>query len=131
MKKNCISNKQLREFGILVGIGIPFIFGWLFPVIFGHDLRLWTTIVGFPILIIGIFKPIILFYPYKYWMNFGFILGWINSRLILGLVYLLVLLPIAIIMKFFSYDPLRIKNNNNNSYREDKSNYVIHLNKIF
>ena len=64
-------------------------------------------------------------------MVLGLVLGWINSRIILGLVFFLVLQPIALIMKFVGYDPLKIKKSNEISYREDKSNYKINLTKLF
>ena len=131
MKKNFISKKVLREFGLLIGLGLPFLIGWLLPTIFGHSLRLWTLWISIPFLLLGIFKPHSLFYPYKFWMKIGHVLGWINSRVILSLVFLVVLLPIALIMKLFSYDPLRRKKGDQNSYREKKTNYVINLRKIF
>ena len=131
MEKNFISKKVLREFGLLIGLGLPFLIGWLLPTIFGHSLRLWTLCISIPFLLLGIFKPHSLFYPYKFWMKIGHVLGWINSRVILSLVFLLVLLPIALIMKLFSYDPLRRKKGDQNSYREKKINYKINLRKIF
>ena len=63
--------------------------------------------------------------------EFGKYIRWINSRLILGAVYILVLLPIAFIMKILKYDPLKTKWNNTNSYRENKRNYKIDLTRIF
>lgn len=131
MKKKFISKKVLREFGLLIGLGLPFLIGWLLPTIFGHSLRLWTLWISIPFLLLGIFKPHSLYYPYKFWMKIGHILGWINSRVILGLVFLLVLLPIALIMKLFSYDPLRRKKGGQNSYREKKTDHIINLRKIF
>ena len=131
MGKNFISKKVLREFGLLIGLGLPFLIGWLLPTIFGHSLRLWTLWISIPFLLLGIFKPHSLYYPYKFWMKIGHILGWINSRVILGLVFLLVLLPIALIMKLFSYDPLRRKKGGQNSYREKKTDHIINLRKIF
>ena len=64
-------------------------------------------------------------------MAIGDLLGWINSRLILGLVFLFVLQPIALIMKFSGYDPLRIKKVNKKSYRENKKDVRIDYTKIF
>ena len=42
-------------------------------------------------------------------MKLGDYLGWINSRIILGIVFIVILNPIAFIMKLFKYDPLRQK----------------------
>ena len=130
--KTSISQKQLREFGILIGFGFPILFGWLIPAIHGHLFRSWSLWIGAPAFIIGILKPSLLLYPYKIWMALGHFLGWINSRLILGLVFILVLQPIAFTMKIFGYDPLRKKKNNQISYREKKEqNQKIDLTRIF
>ena len=126
-----VSQKQLREFGLLIGIVFPIIIGWMIPLITDHPFRSWTLFIAAPSIIIGIFKPNLLLYPYQFWMELGDKLGWINSRIILGLVFLLVLLPIAIIMRIFGYDPLRRKHLNKKSYRENKKNYKIDLTRIF
>ena len=132
MMKEDISKKQLREFGLLIGFGFPIIIGWIIPAISGHLFRLWSLWVAFPSLILGILKPRLLFYPYKVWMKLGFALGWINSRIILGLVYLLILLPISLIMKIFGYDPLRKKKSSEISYREiKKGSDEVDLSRIF
>ena len=79
----------------------------------------------------AILKPALLFYPYKFWMKLGHILGWVNSKVILGLVYIFVLQPIAFIMKSSGYDPLQKKKNSKTTYREIRSNFKIDLRKIF
>ena len=125
------TKKQLREFGLLIGLGIPIMIGLIIPMISGHPFRIWTLWVAIPFLFLAILSPRILFYPYKAWMMLGFALGWINSKLILGLVFLLVLQPIAIIMKILGYDPLKLKKTNVSSYKENRKNHKINLNKIF
>ena len=126
-----MDKKQLREFGILIGFGFPVIIGLIIPALVGHTFRIWTLWIAFPSLIIGILKPRLLFYPYKGWMALGLALGWINSRIILGLVFIIVLQPIAIIMKIFNYDPLRTRKSNQKSYRETIKEKSIDLNRIF
>ena len=130
MRKS-ISKKQLRQFGFILGFGFPIIIGWLIPAITGHLFRSWSLWVGCPALILGILKPSLLSYPYKGWMALGLALGWINSKLILGLVYLIILQPIAIFMKIFGYDPLKKKKNNQKSYREIKKDENFDLTRIF
>ena len=131
MQKNSMSQRELREFGFLIGFGLPIIIGWLIPAISGHNFKIWSLWIGIPSLVIGVIKPSLLFYPYKGWMILGLALGWINSRIILGLIFLLVLQPIALIMKLLGYDPLRKKRNNEISYREIKENEKVDLTRIF
>ena len=64
-------------------------------------------------------------------MALGHALGWVNSRLILGLVFLIVLQPIAFIMRITGYDPLRIRKKDLLSYRETKKDHLIDLTRIF
>ena len=65
-------------------------------------------------------------------MRLGNLLGWINSHIILGFVFVLILLPIALIMRILGYDPLkRNKNIYKKSYRELRKVNSIDLRKIF
>ena len=129
--KNHITQKTLREFGFLIGFTFPFLIGWLLPLIGGHSFRTWTLCISIQSIILAITNPGLLFYPYKAWMKLGHILGWLNSRIILGLVFLIVLQPIALIMRIFGHDPLKTKNLAQKSYREIKTNQKINLKKIF
>ena len=97
----------------------------------GHGFRTWTLYLGIPGLILGLISPHLLLYPYKSWMALGNVLGWVNSRLILGIVFLLVLQPIAFFMKCIGYDPLRLKIKNTSSYREKKKSIDTDLTRIF
>ena len=126
-----ISKKKLRDFGLLIGFMIPFFMGWLIPFISGHGFRFWSLFIGFPLIIFGVFSPLLLFYPYKVWMALGKYLGWINSHIILGIVFIIVLQPIAIFMRIFGYDPLKKINKNCISYRKNRDNTIIDLKRIF
>ena len=130
MKKN-IPKKILRDFGFLITFLFPFLIGWLLPLLGGHSFRTWTLWISFPAFTLAISRPSLLFYPYRVWMEIGYILGWVNSRIILGLVFLIVLQPIALIMRVFGHDPLRTKKLAQKSYREIKTNQKVDLKKIF
>lgn len=45
----------------------------------------------------------------KAWMAFGHVLGWINSRIILGIVFFVVVMPIGLVMRLFGKDLLRMR----------------------
>ena len=95
LMKEDISNKHLKDFGILIGFGFPIFIGWLIPLISGHFFKIWTLYISLPVLILAFLKPSLLFFPYKAWMQLGYLLGWINSRIILGIIFLVVVQPIA------------------------------------
>ena len=131
MMKELISKKELKEFGYIIAFGFPLLIGIIIPLITGHSLKLWTLFVSIIFLILGIFKPRLLFYPYKLWMGIGDFLGFINSGIILWLVYIFVLIPIAFAMRLFGYDPLKQKTKNLKTFKEYKTNYTIDLTRIF
>ena len=127
-----ITKKTLREFGFIFGVGLPLIIGWLIPSLLGHQARIWTLYIGILTLILSMLFPNALKLPYKIWIKIGLILGWINSKIILGIVFFLILIPISIIMKFFRYDPLnKNQSSNKSTYREIISNHKVDLTKIF
>ena len=129
--KEIISKKQLREFGILIGFGFPLLIGWLLPAIAGHGFRTWTIWVGMTGLILGMKLPLLLYYPYKAWMAIGHALGWINSHIILGFVFIFILQPIAYLMRFTGYDPLRRRRKGEKTYRENRQDHKTDLTRIF
>ena len=129
--KKTISKKQLREFGLLIGFGFPILIGWLLPALVGHEFKAWTLWVGIPGLILGLVAPRLLHYPYKGWMALGHALGWVNSHIILGLVFIFVLQPIAYVMRLTGYDPLRRRRKGETTYRENRQNHRTDLTRIF
>tara|TARA_A100001035_G_C27674813_1_gene450128 strand:- start:494 stop:892 length:399 start_codon:yes stop_codon:yes gene_type:complete len=129
--KNLLTRKKLRNFGLLIGLAFPIIIGWIMPTFSGHSFRSWTILISLPFLITGILKPFMLKVPYELWMRVGDLLGFFNARIIFGLVFFIILLPISCVMKILGYDPLKVKLVKKKSYRENKLNYKIDLNKIF
>ena len=130
--KNQISNKTLREFGLVFSLFFPLLIGFLIPNIYGHSYREWTLWVGLIFLILGLAKPNTLYLPYQLWIKLGYALGYVNSKIIFGLIFYLLVTPIGLVMRMFKYDPLNIKfNRKNKSYKEDCKNDRIDLTRIF
>lgn len=115
------TSKQLRDFGLLLGVVFPLLLGWFLPALRNHSFQAWTLWIGIPGLTLGLLAPRTLIWPYRGWMALGHALGWINGHIILGAVFLLVLQPIAAIMRIKGYDPLRRRRTNNNTYKETVS----------
>jgi len=126
------TKKQLKDFGYLIGFGFPILLGWLIPTLFGHGFRAWTLWLGIPALILGFVAPALLRKPYRAWMALGHALGWVNSHVILGLVFIIVLQPIAYVMRLFGHDPLRRKRpHGSNSYRQERNSMSVDFTRIF
>ena len=61
------------------------------------------------IALISSFFPILAGLINWLWMKFAFILGWVNSRILLSIVYFIFLTPIAFLSKIFSKDPMKLR----------------------
>ena len=129
--KKIISKKELRDFGLLIGFAFPILIGWLIPLITGHAFKVWTLYLGVFGITMGLITPFLLYYPFKIWMKLGNVLFWVISRILLAIVFIAVLLPIALVMRLFGYDPLRSRRKGFATYRENKKNYKLDLSRIF
>ena len=125
------SVKKFRDFGFLVGITFPLLFGFIFPFLTKHEFRYWTLAIGIILCMLSFISPKTLRYPYHLWIKFGNLLGFINSRIILSIIFIFIMQPIALIMKLVRYDPLKRGLNKSNSYREIRKDDRIDLDKIF
>lgn len=43
---------------------------------------------------------------YEAWMKFAHLLGWVNTRIILTIVYFLIITPLALVFKAIGKDPM-------------------------
>jgi hypothetical protein len=103
--KDEIIRKQLRSFGFTVG-GIFALIGF-WPLVFrGEDPRWWALVLTGCLLIPAVVFPKGLFWPYNGWMAVGHVLGWINARIILGLVFYVVVTPIGVLRRWLGKDPM-------------------------
>ena len=111
--------KQLRQFGLLLGVLIPLFFCVLLPALHSHSAPLWPVGIGVLLILLCVVAPQRLSLVYRGWMALGNVLGFINSHLILGVVFVFVLQPIALIMRCLGHDPLRKRwDASSDSYRE-------------
>lgn len=94
-----VKPKQLREFGALVGL--VFLVIGAYPFIKGHAPRAWALVLGTPLVVLGALWPEALRKPYQAWMFLGGVLGWVNTRLLLGIVYFLMLTPTGLVRRLF------------------------------
>ena len=68
---------------------------------------------------------------YSVWLQIGFCLGWVNSRIIFTVIFFFLLFPISLIMKLSGYDPLKIKKKSLDSYKENNNKDIVDLTRIF
>jgi Saxitoxin biosynthesis operon protein SxtJ len=98
--------KQLRSFGLLVG-GIFALLG-VWPVVWhGQPPRLWSLILGGILMALALVWPRSLTQVYRLWMRLGEVLGWINTRLILGALFYLLFTPLGVYRRWRGQDAMR------------------------
>ena len=110
-----------RSFGIV--FFVVFLIVALWPLKNNLDIRIWSLIISFIFLILGIFNSKLLSPLNKIWFKFGILLGKIISPIVMGLIFFTVVTPTAIILKIFKKDVLSLKKSKSNSYWKKKTNY--------
>lgn len=88
---------------------IALLFGLILPLLKSHPLPMlpWAISAGF--MIVGLVMPKVLAPVYQLWLKIGHILGFINSRIILTLIFALVVTPMAMVMKLIKRDTMARK----------------------
>ena len=106
-------NKAIRDFGILIGFILLIIAG----ILFYKERESYELIIllGIAFIGLGLGMPIILKPFYLVWMNFAVVLGWLMTRLILGLLFYVIVSPIGLISRLFGKEFLELKNISLNS----------------
>ena len=113
----------LRKFGLTTGIIFAVLFGFVLPWIWGGELHKWPLVVGGILCSLALIAPRSLFGFYKVWMSIALVLGWLNSRIILGLVFILMVTPMALVMRLMGKDPMQRKfEPAKESYRSNREN---------
>ena len=108
-----------RSFGIV--FFIVFLLIALYPLLKGNDLRIWSLVISFIFLALGLINSKILTPLNRLWFKFGLLLGKFISPLIMGIIFFFVVTPIGIIMRLFKKDLLNLKYNKKETYWIDKS----------
>ena len=97
-----VSNRELRDFGLIVGGLIAMIFGLLFPLIHRRPMPWWPWTVAALLVAAALARPALLYYFNSAWNGLGKVLGWINTRLILGLLFYAILTPMGLLGRLLS-----------------------------
>ena len=101
-----VTKKTLRQFGLMIG-GVFLLIG-LWPFVWRQEaVRIWAVIPGSLLVVTGLMMPGVLTQVYQGWMWVGHVLGWVNTRIILGVLFYGVVTPMGVVMKLTGRDPMR------------------------
>ena len=106
--------KQERQFGLVFAIFFTLVAFWpLWPL---HAPGLGWLAAALVSLVLGVFFPRPLAPLNRAWLAIGHVLGWINSKIILGFVFYAIVTPTAMLMKVLGRDLLSRRLRHNGSY---------------
>lgn len=99
------ATNDLRQFGLIVG-GIFSVIG-LWPVVVRNEPpRFWALILGGTLAVLGLAVPRSLKHIHHGWMKIGHVLGTINTRIILGIIYYGLITPMGVMMRLLGKDSM-------------------------
>jgi len=99
-------SRSLRSFGFLVG-GIFLAIGVLPAILRHQEPRLWALAAALLLLGPAAVYPRALGPVQRVWMKIGNVLGFINTRIILGLLYYVIVTPMGFILRLCGKDPMQ------------------------
>lgn len=100
---------ELRNFGLIFGAFIAVIFGALLPFLFSGTYRSWPWMVGGFFALWALIHPLSLKPVFHLWIKIGNVLNYVNTRLILAIVFFGLFLPIGGGMRLFGWDAMKRK----------------------
>jgi protein-S-isoprenylcysteine O-methyltransferase Ste14 len=106
-----LDKKGLRDFGLLIGSLIAVLFGLAIPLLRRHSIPWWPWAICAVLVVLALVAPKSLNPIYHGWMRFGLILHKIQTPIILGIVFYLIVWPMGVIKGLFGEDAMRRKLN--------------------
>lgn len=118
MNKLSLDKKSLRRFGITMGIAFAVI--TMFILIRHKHSIMPTCIISAIFFILAFVFPLVLKPAYILWMKLALVLSWVNTRLILSVIFYLVFTPLGLGMRLFKQDLLdrKIEKNRESYWRK-------------
>ena len=104
-----VSDTELRKFGYVMAGFFALFFGLLLPWWWSMKSANWPWVVAAVFLALALIAPGLLRGPYRFWMRLGRVLEWVNTRLVLGVVFVLVFAPLGCVLRLLGKDTLQKK----------------------
>ena len=105
MKMNKIisdDRHEQKQFALMMSWAIPLFFYILLPWLFSWPRHWWPFAVSACFLLLYGLMPQFIKYPYRLWMFISQISGWVNTRIILGISFYLIIFPMGVLLRIFN-----------------------------
>lgn len=96
-----------RAFGWVFAIVFGILGGW--PLLDGAPPYLWAWALGLGFAAVALLRPSWLAPLNRVWTRFGLVLHSIVNPVVLGVIFLLAILPIGLLFKLLGKDPMRLR----------------------
>jgi len=121
---------ELRSFGLVMAAAILALFGLLLPMLRDGHLRpaSWPWLTAPVLVLVSLVAPRLLGIPHRVWMAVGHVLGYVNTRIILGVIFLCIFTPYSLVLRLLGRDPLQrefrpeMKSYRKTSHQPDEKN---------
>ncbi len=110
------THRELRHFGLLLGVLIAALFGGLLPWWLEYAVPAWPFAIALPLSVAALLKPALLSRLYIVWMIIGHYMGWLNTQIVLLLMFFLVILPAGLVFRIAT----RSNQQTGSTYRQPK-----------
>ena len=105
-----------REFGLIVGSILALLGAWwLYRGKFVYAGPVSLSLGGL-LIICGLLLPRVLVFPNKAWMSLAEVLAFVNTRIILAVLFFLLFTPIGLVKRLLGWDPLNRREGRRDSY---------------
>lgn len=100
MEKRKITNNQSKDTGIVLGLVMLYI-----GISYGSEMWLKIAMVAF---ITALLIPKVFFFPAVAWFGLAEILGGFVSKIVLGIIYILIIMPVGILRRLLKKDTMML-----------------------
>ncbi len=100
-------NRELRSFAVVMAVALAVL--GLLLLWKGRDYYLYFLVGAGAFMAIGLVVPVVLWPLHKIWMTAAVVLGWLMTRVILGILYYLVITPTSLLGRLFGKRFLDLK----------------------
>ena len=102
-----LDRKGLREFGLTTGAAVVVIFGLFFPWVLDLAWPAWPWIIATLLWLPALVQPLWLRRIYRAWMRFGLLASRVMTPLVLGIVFFVMISPMALVRRLMGKDPMQ------------------------
>jgi hypothetical protein len=100
------TRRELREFGLIVGGIVGGLFGVVLPLLKHRPFPVWPWVVLVVLASPALLWPSALRPLHFLWIRLGQVLGWMNQRVVLTILFYVILTPTGLLMRLFGRDPI-------------------------